>query len=78
MTVVRRRTWIATILLLAVLAAPLASADEVVAFNVETHKYHCLDCVWAIRCTRNCVKVSVSEAKRRGGIPCKVCGGSCE
>lgn len=57
---------------------PTASeSEETVAFNTSSLKYHCLTCTWAVRCTRNCVEVSVSEAKRRGGIACKVCGGSC-
>ncbi len=54
-----------------------ATREETVAFNVETKKYHCLDCRWAIKCTRNCVQVPISEARRRGGVACKVCGGSC-
>jgi len=68
----------ALILLLAVLVSgALAGSEEKVAFNVETKKYHCLSCQWAIKCTRNCIEVAKSEARRRGGIACKVCGGSC-
>ena len=52
-------------------------AEEKVAFNVETKKYHCLSCRWAIACTKNCIEITISEARRRGGVPCKVCGGSC-
>jgi len=51
--------------------------EENVAFNVENHKYHCLDCRWAIRCTKNCQEIPISEARRLGGVACKVCGGSC-
>ncbi|MES1242919.1 MAG: hypothetical protein ABUT39_14990 [Acidobacteriota bacterium] len=66
------------LLLLAVLVSgALAESEEKVAFNVETKKYHCLSCHWALKCTRNCIEVSKSEAKRRGGVACKVCGGSC-
>lgn len=49
---------------------------EIVALNTSNGKYHCLSCQWAVRCTRNCVSVPLSEAKARG-VPCKVCGGSC-
>jgi hypothetical protein len=55
----------------------VAAAEESVAFNTETHKYHCLKCKWAIKCTRNCITIPKSEAIKRGGVPCKVCGGSC-
>jgi hypothetical protein len=48
-----------------------------VAFNTESKKYHCLDCEWARRCTMNCIRISLSEARRRGGVACKVCGGTC-
>ena len=58
--------------------AGAAQAEEMVAFNTKTFKYHCLSCQWAIKCTRNCITIPVSEAKQRGGIPCKVCGGTCK
>lgn len=51
--------------------------EEVVAFNTETLKYHCLDCRWAIRCTQHCREIPLSEARRLGGVACKVCGGRC-
>ena len=51
--------------------------DEIVAFNTKSHKYHCLECTWAKKCTVNCVNIPRSEAIRRGGVPCKVCGGTC-
>jgi len=53
------------------------ASDEIVAFNTKSLKYHCLECTWAKKCTVNCVNVPKSEAIRRGGVPCKVCGGSC-
>ncbi len=53
------------------------SKDEIVAFNTKSHKYHCLECTWAKKCTVNCVNIPKSEAIRRGGVPCKVCGGTC-
>lgn len=71
------RVAVAILLLVAILTAPVAVAEEKVAFNVESKKYHCLDCRWAIACTKNCVTVALSEARRRGGVPCKVCGGTC-
>jgi hypothetical protein len=55
-----------------------AGKEEKVYLNVETKKYHCLTCKWALKCTRNCIEVSRSEAKQRGGIACKVCGGTCD
>lgn len=52
------------------------SAKEVtVIFNTKTKKFHSPECRWAIRCTRNCISLSKSEAIRRGGVPCKICGG---
>ena len=55
-----------------------AASDEIVAFNTKSLKYHCLECTWAKKCTVNCVNIPRSEAIRRGGVPCKVCGGSCK
>lgn len=68
----------AVLLLIALVSGAFASGEEKVAFNVETKKYHCLTCRWAIACTENCVEVTLSEAKRRNGVACKVCGGSCD
>lgn len=65
------------LLLMLLLSGALTGAEEKVAFNVATKKYHCLSCQWAIKCTRNCIEVSKSEAKRSGGVACKVCGGTC-
>jgi hypothetical protein len=70
---------VAAILLLGViLSGAFASPEEKVAFNVETRKYHCLSCKWAIACTKNCVELALSEARRRKGVACKVCGGRCD
>lgn len=55
---------------------PARGGGEVVAFNTSNGKYHCASCTWAQRCTRNCVNMSLAEARARG-VPCKVCGGSC-
>jgi hypothetical protein len=46
-----------------------------VVFNTKTYKYHSLDCRWAQKCTQNCIKIEKEKAIKRGGIPCKVCGG---
>jgi len=51
------------------------SIEATVAFNVQTHKVHKLSCPAAQRCTRNCVNLGRGEAYKRGGVPCKVCGG---
>lgn len=48
---------------------------ETVVFNVKTHKYHAMGCKYAIKCTVNCIKIEKQQAKARGGVPCKVCGG---
>ena len=84
-----RRTSIGRILLGMILAISLAtvlalpypvaatSASEKVSVNVESLKFHCPTCVWALRCTKNCVTTTRADALKRGGVPCKVCGGTC-
>lgn len=57
------------------LAYAQASKEQVVAFNQKTQKFHKLGCIWAQRCTVNCITIPKSDAVNRGGIPCKVCGG---
>jgi hypothetical protein len=57
------------------LAFAADKTEETVIFNTKTHKYHSVNCKWAIRCTKNCISLPLSEAIRRGGVPCKVCGG---
>lgn len=52
-----------------------ASQRDIVDFNTQSLKYHDPDCIWAKRCTVHCIKITRAEAKKRGGIPCKVCGG---
>ncbi|HUP59659.1 MAG TPA: hypothetical protein VNA69_04490 [Thermoanaerobaculia bacterium] len=51
--------------------------SEIVAFNTKSHKFHCLTCSAAKRCTRNCINITRAEAKARRGVPCRICGGSC-
>lgn len=48
---------------------------ETVVFNTKTLKYHKPGCQWAQKCTVNCIKTEKKDAKAKGGIPCKVCGG---
>ena len=55
-----------------------AGDDDKVVFNTQSHKYHCLTCQYAVKCTKNCVTITREEAVKRGGVPCKVCGGSCQ
>ena len=53
----------------------LPSSAEMVMFNAKTYKYHSLNCKWAKKCTVNCIKIDKKIAIKRGGVPCKVCGG---
>lgn len=46
-----------------------------VIFNTNTYKYHSPNCVWAQKCTKNCIRIDHTEAIRKGGVPCKVCNG---
>ncbi len=46
-----------------------------VSYNKNSHIYHKHNCEWAKKCTKNCVHIDSREAIRRGGRPCKVCGG---
>lgn len=48
---------------------------ETVVFNTKTHKYHKPTCTAAIKCTVNCIKIDKQQAKAKGGVPCKICGG---
>ncbi len=51
----------------------LADANDIVMFNPRSLKYHIPSCTHAKRCT-HCIRIKRSDAKSRGGIPCKVCG----
>jgi hypothetical protein len=46
-----------------------------VIFNTKTYIFHTPACEWARKCTKSCVKIDHILAQRRGGVPCKVCGG---
>ena len=48
---------------------------ETVIFNTKTGKIHKPSCPSAKSCTVNCIKIDKKEAKSRGGVPCKRCGG---
>lgn len=48
---------------------------ETVVFNVETKKIHSISCPSAKKCTKSCIKIDRKEAVKRGGVPCKTCGG---
>jgi diphthamide synthase subunit DPH2 len=48
--------------------------NEIVYYNTQSHKYHKMSCIWAKKCTKNCIPIKRSEAITRG-VPCKVCGG---
>lgn len=50
-----------------------ACLAEIVSFNVRSHKYHNSACRY-FNC-KSCIKIEKKEAIKRGGIPCKVCGG---
>ena len=70
-----RRAAVCLLLLLALSAG--GDSDEIVSFNVNSLKYHCVTCAHARRCTRSCIEVRRSVARARGGVACKHCGGSC-
>lgn len=46
-----------------------------VMYNTDSGKFHQLWCRFAKKCTVNCIKIDKKEALKRGGVPCKVCGG---
>ncbi len=55
--------------------AAVEQRSQTVFLNTRTLKFHSLSCEWARKCTRHCVRVSREDALKRGGVPCKVCGG---
>jgi hypothetical protein len=57
------------------LLGQIARDSDIVAFNTSNYKFHALTCIWAERCTAHCINITRKEAHKRGGIPCKVCGG---
>lgn len=53
----------------------VAAIAETVVYNVKTGKYHKPSCQAAVKCTINCIKIEKSQAKQKGGVACKLCGG---
>lgn len=53
----------------------LTAFAETVVYNTNTGKFHAVWCRYASKCTKNCISIDKKEAEKRGGIPCKVCGG---
>ena len=78
----RRRVAVSLLLICALLLLRAANVsgerDDIVFFNTQTLKYHCVSCKWAKKCTRNCIKLPRAQAIKRGGVPCKVCDGVCQ
>ena len=64
------------ILLLSV-AAIAEPNEEVVSYNTKSGIYHCRTCNAAKNCRTNCIDLPLSEAIARGGVACRLCGGSC-
>ena len=60
---------------LSMYAFGIKAADVTVVMNVKTYIYHNPDCKWARRCTKNCIKTTIEQAKAQGARACKVCGG---
>jgi len=58
-----------------VMSSSSTHQEEMVKFNTHSLRYHKPSCEWAKKCTRNCIYIPLSEAKKRGGRPCPVCGG---
>ena len=48
---------------------------ETVTYNHQSGIYHKHSCASAVRCTKNCTKIEKKEAVKKGGRPCKKCGG---
>lgn len=63
-----------TILLITLFIQSVTFAETVV-FNVETKKIHSINCPSAKKCTKSCIKIDRKDAIKRGGVPCKTCGG---
>lgn len=70
-----KKLFLSILILLIFMLSSVPVLAEMVMFNTQTLKYHKLGCRWAKKCTVNCIKIDKKEAKKRGGVPCKVCGG---
>lgn len=62
-------------MVLVLLVLPAMAEAQMVAYNTSSGKYHHVACKWAKKCTKNCIMIDKQEAIKRGGVPCKVCGG---
>jgi hypothetical protein len=63
------------VVLFAFLTMALSVNAEPVMYNTATQKVHKAYCQHAKKCTVNCIKIERQDAYKRGGKPCKVCGG---
>ena len=61
--------------LTALITKPEKFENYDVIFNTKTLKIHKTDCEWAEKCTKNCIKTTKDQARKKGGISCNVCGG---
>lgn len=71
-----KKSFVSLVIVFFFLSFPCCAFGELVMYNTQTGKYHALWCKWAKKCTVNCIKIEKKEAIKRGGIPCKVCGGN--
>ena len=71
----KMKTIIYTFILVLLATTVLASHDYAVVMNVRRSIYHNPDCMWAKKCTKNCIQTTKSKAIARGVKPCQVCGG---
>ncbi len=35
---------------------------EIFIFNTKTYKYHSIYCQWALKCTKNCIKIDKKKS----------------
>lgn len=52
----------------------LAEDNPTVLMNTQTLIYHVSSCIWAKKCTRNCIETTKDHALEEGARACKVCG----
>ena len=71
----RKNTLTALIIFLSFFSAISLASENLVYFNQAKLKVHKMTCHWGQVCTKNCVIIPRSEAYKRGGVACKVCGG---
>jgi len=56
-----------------ILSSVIISSETIYKYNTTNGKYHRSTCKWAIKCTVNCVDMSLKKICEKQGIPCKVC-----